>query len=659
MKIKFREVRLNAANKERLEVVNSIIQEYQEQDLVLTLRQLYYQLVSRDIIANKLAEYSKLSTLLREGRMGGIVDWDAIEDRLRRPSKPSSFETPKDGMEALISQYALPRMKGQKYYIETWCFPFDTPIVTNEGVSDIGAIAKGDFVLTKEGSYNKVTDKMVRKYQGDLIKIEAIGLLPSFSTPEHPYFAALKKSKASYKGSARKIFPPDFINSGELSKFDYLTIPRIKKVTDKKQIVLKSIKRTSAKIIDRLMIDYNFCKVIGFYLAEGSIRGDGRTIQFTFHRKETDYAKVIIDWAKKLGLNPFTAYGKGTFIVYVSNKGLSNWFSLNFGNGSYNKKLPNWALFLPRKKQYEIIKCHFLGDGTLNDKYRPSVYVSTKSRTLAIQEQLIFIRNGIVPCLKTKQDSTGTLYRLSLSGKSGRKVCRELGFKFSSTESREYNFTRIDDDFAYFPINKISKKPYSGDVYNITVEKSNTYCIPNIVHNCEKDALSGVLKRVTEKYHIPILVNRGYSSASAMFDSYQRFKKADEEGYKAIIILYLGDFDPRGIDMIRDISDRIMEFSRKHYEEFPFNILPIALNKAQIAKYNPPPNPAKRTDPRAKAFIELHGGTSWEVDALPPNVLNKLLDDSIQKYIDNNLYKKIVSREMADKNKLNKAMAKL
>lgn len=66
MKEKFRDIRLSKSNKERLEVINSIVREYQNQGYVLTLRQLYYQLVSRDIIPNKVAEYAKLSGILKE-----------------------------------------------------------------------------------------------------------------------------------------------------------------------------------------------------------------------------------------------------------------------------------------------------------------------------------------------------------------------------------------------------------------------------------------------------------------------------------------------------------------------------------------------------------------------------------------------------------------
>jgi hypothetical protein len=176
----------------------------------------------------------------------------------------------------------------------------------------------------------------------------------------------------------------------------------------------------------------------------------------------------------------------------------------------------------------------------------------------------------------------------------------------------------------------------------------------------EKDALSGVLKVVTEKYGIPIMVNRGYSSASAMYSSFQRFRSAYFQHQK-VIILYIGDYDPSGIDMIRDISTRISEFAEgyfkpnvtgKYLRPFDFTINPIALTEAQIKTYKPPKNPAKRSDPRAKKFIEERGKSSWEVDALPPDVLNNILEKAILAEIDVNTFLMSIEQEKQDKEKL-------
>lgn len=163
----------------------------------------------------------------------------------------------------------------------------------------------------------------------------------------------------------------------------------------------------------------------------------------------------------------------------------------------------------------------------------------------------------------------------------------------------------------------------------------------------EKDALSGVLSRMTEYYHINLMVNRGYSSCTAIHDAYKRLEYQERAG-KDCYILYLGDHDPSGLDMIRDIRERLEEFG-----VYP-DILPIALTKAQIDQYNPPPNPAKITDPRAKWYIEEHGKTSWEVDALNPKILHTLVKENVEKLIDLKLFHEKIDQEEKDKQELNK-----
>ncbi len=72
----------------------------------------------------------------------------------------------------------------------------------------------------------------------------------------------------------------------------------------------------------------------------------------------------------------------------------------------------------------------------------------------------------------------------------------------------------------------------------------------------EKDALSGVLNPISRKYHVHLVVNKGYSSASAMYDAKDRFIEAMNDGKKCVI-LYFGDLDPSGEDMVRDINNRL------------------------------------------------------------------------------------------------------
>ena len=142
----------------------------------------------------------------------------------------------------------------------------------------------------------------------------------------------------------------------------------------------------------------------------------------------------------------------------------------------------------------------------------------------------------------------------------------------------------------------------------------------------EKDALAGVLAPIAEANDITLLVNRGYSSQSAMWESAERFIAARD---KECILLYLGDLDPSGEDMVRDIRDRLNDVFGATVE-----VKKLAITPEQVAQYSPPPNPAKMSDSRAAGFVLRHGYESYEVDALPPAVLNQIVTDAIEGYVD-------------------------
>lgn len=210
----------------------------------------------------------------------------------------------------------------------------------------------------------------------------------------------------------------------------------------------------------------------------------------------------------------------------------------------------------------------------------------------------------------------------------------------------------------------------------------------------EKQALAGVLEPLASEAHATLMVNKGYSSASAMKQSADRIKQAvildqerwdeiDEElteqieelgkespEYKKLqrergeelvtkcvlkpVILYLGDHDPSGEDMVRDIADRLKEFGVPRLV-----VEKIGLTIAQVKQYNPPPNPAKITDSRAEAYIAKFGPHSWEVDALPPQVLTQLVRRAFAKYVDKAKVEAIKAQEAEDKEALRKAAAKI
>lgn len=163
---------------------------------------------------------------------------------------------------------------------------------------------------------------------------------------------------------------------------------------------------------------------------------------------------------------------------------------------------------------------------------------------------------------------------------------------------------------------------------------------------CEKQAGETVLKPIAEQYHIYFGYNKGYNSAGSMYELSKRIAEKIEEG-KEVRILYFGDHDPSGLDMVRDIKDRITEFLEEgqDYIEPNFEVIPIALSEEQIKKYKCPPNPAKFSDPRAKKYIEKFGEISWELDSLNPLVLRKLAENGIREFCDIDKYNAWIERE--------------
>jgi hypothetical protein len=141
----------------------------------------------------------------------------------------------------------------------------------------------------------------------------------------------------------------------------------------------------------------------------------------------------------------------------------------------------------------------------------------------------------------------------------------------------------------------------------------------------EKDALAGVFERVCRELDVPLLACRGYTSQSEMWSSAQRMTEADAHH----VILHFGDHDPSGIDMTRDIEERLINTFGA-----PAEVIRIALNMDQIEEYNPPPNPAKSTDSRFESYMQEFGDESWELDALEPQVLEDLAGGYTRSYID-------------------------
>ena len=160
----------------------------------------------------------------------------------------------------------------------------------------------------------------------------------------------------------------------------------------------------------------------------------------------------------------------------------------------------------------------------------------------------------------------------------------------------------------------------------------------------EKDALIGIISQVCKSLDVPHFSCRGYTSQSEMWGAAQRFIQQDER--ESRVIIHLGDHDPSGIDMTRDIQERLEMFGAD------VEVKRVALTMNQINTFNPPPNPTKVTDARSSGYISRFGHECWELDALEPKVITQLIQNEVTALIDYSLFNAVADRERRDKDNI-------
>lgn len=143
----------------------------------------------------------------------------------------------------------------------------------------------------------------------------------------------------------------------------------------------------------------------------------------------------------------------------------------------------------------------------------------------------------------------------------------------------------------------------------------------------EKDTLSQIFKEIANPLQVDVRVTRGFLSLS------NKVRWGEEN----LTILYFGDFDPSGL-----FIDEDLQWSQVGYKNFNR----IALKREHIDTYDLPSIKVNRRDPRAPGYLREYGEKGWEIDALPPDVLTKMVRDAIMEYVDFGLEKMRESEEM-------------
>jgi hypothetical protein len=163
----------------------------------------------------------------------------------------------------------------------------------------------------------------------------------------------------------------------------------------------------------------------------------------------------------------------------------------------------------------------------------------------------------------------------------------------------------------------------------------------------EKDALAELIYDAVGGFYIPLAVSRGYSSWTFIYDNLDIFHSDCEAK-----VLYLGDHDPSGIDIERFTGEAVEYFG------VDLTLKRIALTYGQVLSYNLLPNPTKKADPRAEEYVARYGDQCWELDALEPTELQRIVKEAVEAEIDPKIWSEVIERNREAQRKAREELKK-
>ena len=371
--------------------------------------------------------------------------------------------------------------KGSEVTYVEGCLPKGELVSLGDTLARIDKLTIGEKVVSHTGSLQGISNTFVHRHNGTMLKIIPQSPVNAFRlTPEHPVLS-IKREQVRTKRKERNGWlsevstknlleaKPEYRKAEELKRGDFLLYVVPKKTLDRKEF--------SATIL----------KILGLYLAEGSVsfnRALNRDVlQFSFGKiaKEKKLAyelKMLID---SLSEKASVCKARSKYYSVTSySRSLIALCKDNCGKEARTKKLSRELMELPAEKQKIFLEYYLKGDGNKYLKRKNNslmVRASTASKTLAFQLQEIIGRLGIFSNIQLRKG--GKDYT------QGRKMHRNDQYIIEYTEDKRWSHVRHKENVFFVPITKLYKRKFTADVFNIAVKNDESYLVKGFaVHNC-------------------------------------------------------------------------------------------------------------------------------------------------------------------------------
>ncbi len=361
------------------------------------------------------------------------------------------------------------------------CFAAGTMIETIEGPQPIETIEVGTLVLTHEGRYRPVTERMQRV--GKLYRVKVDKLPAMYVTGEHPFLTTegwVSVKDLVPKQHFVKIGRPESEVEAVLMNFDghvedgrvYARLEGTSPRSQRRYAQRDAISRQITPIRDGVEVDEDIAWMLGLYLAEGSISA-GYDIRFTLSWDEEELASRLVSILEgKLGLparmlrqvQPNGRRGEGWTSVRLHSKQLAQWLLEHFGAGFDQKRLPAWINRLAPEIRSALLRGVADGDGTPINGAQTRITLCNE--VLVRQLFTLAYSLGYYATLRAERiPSLGTTQPWSLA--------------FGET----YNTGMVRD--GAYRVLEVTPLNEEAVVYNFEVEEDHTYVANQVVvHNC-------------------------------------------------------------------------------------------------------------------------------------------------------------------------------
>lgn len=353
------------------------------------------------------------------------------------------------------------------------CLHPNSLIYTDIGWKQISQVQIGDMVLSHDGAFHKVTKTLSRPYQGSIVAIAPTYFLERLMlTPEHPILALKRQFKrGDYSLSKMSL---QWIPADALSHLDFVAFA-----------VDRSVNSNS-------WLTPEWARLVGYYLAEGSINHNSRTIQLYFGIHESHIISDVANILETLGFTARIYEHEAVTILFQANAFYP--FFASMGNKSTDKVLLPEMLHLPSAVEKQLIKGLWLGDGQHWESYG-FVYGSSSSkliwalRMLLLRQGIIgrvFCRWGKPSCIDGREiKQRSPFYVIQVQGPDTDILADIMDMPRRPSNMRRAKHAYWKNGLLITAIKNIEKIQYSGLVYNLEVEETNSYNTTHFcVHNC-------------------------------------------------------------------------------------------------------------------------------------------------------------------------------